>query len=53
MKKFCIILGMTVFGWIGWWFGVKIGFTTAYVLSTLAGMAGIYVGWRVCRDYLS
>jgi hypothetical protein len=53
MKKLCIIIGITVFGWIGWWIGAKIGFTTAYVLSILASMAGVYVGWRVYRDYLT
>jgi hypothetical protein len=53
MKKLCIILGMTVFGWIGWWIGAKIGFMTAYILSTLASMAGVYVGWRIYRDYLA
>jgi hypothetical protein len=52
MKKLCIFLGMIVFGWIGWWIGAKIGLTTAYVLSTLASMAGVYIGWRIYRDYL-
>jgi hypothetical protein len=53
MKKLCIIVGIIVFGWIGWWIGAKIGFTTAYILSTLASMAGVYAGWRIYRDYLS
>jgi hypothetical protein len=52
MKKLCIIVGIVVFGWIGWWIGAKIGFMTAYVLSTLGSMAGVYVGWRIYRDYL-
>lgn len=52
MKKLCIILSMTVFGWIGWWIGAKIGFTTAYILSSLASIVGIYIGWRIYRDYL-
>jgi hypothetical protein len=52
MKRICIILGIVVFGWIGWWIGAKIGFMTAYVLSTLGSMAGVYVGWRIYRDYL-
>jgi len=52
MKKLCIIIGIIVFGWIGWWIGAKIGFVTAYVLSTLGSMAGVYVGWRIYRDYL-
>lgn len=52
MKRICIILGIVVFGWIGWWIGAKVGFMTAYVLSTLGSMAGVYVGWRIYRDYL-
>jgi hypothetical protein len=52
MKKLCIIIGIIVFGWIGWWIGAKIGVMTAYVLSALGSMAGVYVGWRIYRDYL-
>ena len=52
MTKLCMFVGMTVFGWIGWWLGAQIGFTTAFVLSGVASMAGIYVGWRIDRDYL-
>ena len=53
MKKLCLIIGVTAFGWIGWWIGAKIGFITAYVLSIFAGMVGVYVGLRIYRDYLS
>jgi hypothetical protein len=53
MKKLCIIVGIIVFGWIGWWIGAKIGFITGYVVSTLASMLEVYVGWRVYRDYLT
>ncbi len=51
MKKLCIFLGMTVFGWLGWWAGAKIGLVTAYVLSGIASMVGVYAGWRINRDY--
>jgi hypothetical protein len=52
MNKLCILVGMTVFGWIGWGIGANIGFMTAYVVSGLGSVAGIYVGWRINRDYL-
>jgi len=52
MSKLCLFLGMTVFGWLGWWVGEKISFMTAFVLSSFASMAGLYVGWRLHRDYL-
>jgi len=51
MNKLCIFLGMTVFGWFGWWVGEKIGFMTAFILSGFASIAGVYVGWRIHRDY--
>ncbi|HEX7512095.1 MAG TPA: hypothetical protein VF464_01885 [Candidatus Methylomirabilis sp.] len=51
MNKICIFLGMTVFGWLGWWVGEQIGFMTAFVLSGLASIVGVYVGWRINRDY--
>lgn len=52
MGKFCIFLGMTVFGWVGWWLGEKAGFMTAFLASSAASMVGVYVGWRIHRDFL-
>ena len=52
MNKLCIFIGMTVFGWVGWWIGAKIDFMTGFVLSGVGSMAGVYVGWRINRDYL-
>jgi hypothetical protein len=43
---------MTVFGAIGWWLGNRFGFVTAYVVSGIGSLLGVYVGWRVNRDYL-
>jgi hypothetical protein len=53
MNKLCIFVGMTVLGSIGWWIGNKIGLTTALVLSGVGSLLGVYVGWRINRDYLS
>ena len=52
MSKFCIVVGMTVFGSIGWWLGAKVGLMTAYILSGGGSLLGVYLGWRVWRDYL-
>jgi hypothetical protein len=52
MNKLCIFIGMTVLGWIGWWIGDTIGIMTAFVLSTIGSLVGVYVGWRINRDYL-
>ena len=53
MNKLCIFVGMTVFGWVGWWIGAKVGMMTAFILSGIGSIVGIYVGWRIYRDYLS
>ena len=53
MNKLCIFLGMTVLGWMGWWIGDQVGFMTGFVLSSIGSVAGVYVGWRINRDYLS
>ncbi len=52
MSKFCILTGMVVVGWIGWWLGSKIGIMTAFLLSGAGNIIGIYIGWRVYHDYL-
>ena len=51
MTKLCIFLGMTLLGWVGWWLGEFVGFTTAFVLSGVGSMIGVYVGWRIARDH--
>ncbi len=52
MNKICIFVGMTVLGWIGWWAGSSLGVMTAYVFSGVGSLLGVYVGWRIYRDYL-
>jgi hypothetical protein len=53
MGKLCIFVGMTVFGWIGWWIGARYGLTTGFVISTIGNIVGVYVGWRIYNEYLS
>ena len=53
MNKLCIFVGMIVLGYAGWWLGAKFGFLTAFALGSFGNLAGIYLGWRVNRDYLS
>ncbi len=52
MCKLCILIGMTILGWIGWWLGAKIGLMTAFLVSGLGSMIGVYLGWRIYRDFL-
>ena len=42
----------TVFGWIGWVLGSRIGFMTAYFSSGFASILGFYVGWKITRRLL-
>jgi hypothetical protein len=53
MNKLCIFVGMMVVGYAGWWLGAKMSFFAAFALSSLGNLVGIYLGWRVNRDYLS
>ena len=51
MSKLWILIGLTVFSWIGWWLGAKINFFMGFVVSGVGSMLGVYVGWRINRDY--
>ena len=51
MKRLCIIMSMTLVGAVGWWVGAKIGLITAFILSGVGSMAGIYLGWRINRTF--
>ena len=52
MNRLMIFLGSSILGWAGWWLGEQIGgFTSALVLSGIGTIAGVYVGWRINRDY--
>ena len=53
MNKICILVAAVIFGWIGWWLGDHFGLMTAYLLSSVGSLVGVYVGWRINRDYLS
>jgi hypothetical protein len=52
MNKLCIFVGMTVLGWVGWWLGDQFGITAAFILGGVGSLLGVYVGWRINRDYL-
>ena len=51
MNKLCIFIGLSVFGWVGWWLGEKNGVMTAFVVSGIASLVGVYAGWRIYRDF--
>jgi hypothetical protein len=51
MNKLCIFVGMVIFSWIGWAIGAKIGLMTAFLLSSIGTFIGIYLGWKINRDF--
>ncbi len=52
MNKLCILVGASLFGWIGWKLGLHLGVMAAYLLSVVGSAIGVYVGWRLHRDLL-
>jgi hypothetical protein len=51
--KLCIFVGVNVGGYAGWVLGEPMGMTTAFVVSSLGSLVGVWVGWKVAREYLS
>jgi hypothetical protein len=39
-------LGATILSAAGWWLGAHVGLLTAVILSSIAGGAGLYYGFR-------
>jgi predicted MFS family arabinose efflux permease len=53
MNKLFIFIGTMLGSWIGWWIGEHAGIMTAFLLSSVGSLAGVYFGWRIWRDYFS
>lgn len=54
MSRLLIFIGMTLGGYVGWWAGdyMGMGLMTTFLISSLGSVAGVYVAWRITRDYL-
>ena len=54
MNRMMIFVGMTLGGWVGWWAGdyVGLGLMGTFLVSSLGSFAGVYLAWRVMKDYL-
>jgi hypothetical protein len=50
--KLCIFVGLNVGGYVGWVLGEHIGLMTAFLVSGLSSVLGVYAGWKVAREYL-
>ena len=51
MKKLVMLISITLFSSVGWALGARVGFGTAWLLSGVGSIAGVYVGWRVNQAY--
>ena len=54
MNRLPIFVGMIVGGYIGWWAGDYLGFglMTTFLISSAGSMGGVYLAWRLVRDFL-
>ncbi len=50
--KLCIFIGINVGGYAGWLLGEQIGLLTAFLVSGVGSILGVYAGWKVAREYL-
>jgi hypothetical protein len=50
--RLLMFAGLTIGGAIGWWIGSYGGIWTGLVVSTIGSAAGVYVVYRLTRDYL-
>jgi hypothetical protein len=50
--KLCIFVGLNVGSYIGWVLGEHVGLMTAFLVSGLGSVLGVYAGWKVAREYL-
>jgi hypothetical protein len=50
--KLIIFISLNVFGAIGWSLGEPYGVMTAFLLSGVGSVAGVYLGWRLARRLL-
>ena len=46
------LLAATLLSALGWWLGARWGTFTAYLLSTIAGGYGLWLGGRIARETL-
>jgi len=54
MKKLIYFIGLTAGSWLGWGLAEKMGggLMTAYSVSVVGSIIGIFVAIKICRDLL-
>jgi hypothetical protein len=53
MNRLLMFVGMTLGGYLGWWAGdyIGLGLMGTFLVSSLGGIAGVCLAWRIMRDY--
>jgi len=51
--KLCIFIGVNLGGYAGWALAEPLGMTWAFVISSVGSLVGVYLGWKVAREYLN
>ena len=51
MKKILILIFLTLFGWLGWVLGEKIGLMTAYFFSCIGSAVGIVLAVMLNKKF--
>ncbi len=54
MSRLLVFIGMTAGGYVGWWAGdyFDLELMTTFLVSVLGSAVGVYVAWRIMRNYL-
>jgi hypothetical protein len=51
--KLCIFVGMNVGGWVGWSLAENLGLMSAFLVSGIGSIIGVYLGWLIARRLLN
>jgi hypothetical protein len=51
--KLLIFVGLNIFGAAGWWLGEHVGLWTAFFLSGIGSIFGVYAGWWTANRLLN
>ncbi len=52
MARLLALIASTLGSVIGWWLGARVGFMTAFFLSTVGAGFGLYYGAKFAREML-
>ncbi len=51
MHRLLMFSGTTIGGLLGWWMASSGGIVLAFFVSSVGSVLGLYLGWRIGRDY--